>query len=150
MKSSPLPHLLTAVWVGAFTLFATGEENGKLPVTSSINGINEPLATGLDMQSFNPLEGEKNTRQAGELLSLYEEFLSAQGISGDWSASDLEKFYTIVRTDLGYAKSRDEALDDRYDALKDQFEELEDYLFWWDLYFLGQLLVHTVLRKCSQ
>lgn len=128
MKRSPLPHLLTAVWVGALTLIATGDENGKLPATSSISGIKQPLATGLDMQSFNPREGEKNTRQAGELLSLYEEFLAAQGISGDWNASDLEKFYTIVRTDLGHAKSRETVLDDRYDALKDEFEELEDYL----------------------
>ncbi|MEC5127052.1 hypothetical protein VSU19_09845, partial [Verrucomicrobiales bacterium BCK34] len=125
---SHLPHFLTAAWVGAFALIATGEETGKLSATSSVIGINEPLATGLDMQSFNAPEGEKNIREAGELLSLYEDFLAAQGISGDWNASDLEIFYTIVRTDLGYARSREDALDDRYDELKDQFEELEDHL----------------------
>ncbi|MDA7921719.1 hypothetical protein N9B73_08185 [Verrucomicrobiales bacterium] len=128
MNSFPLPHILTTALVGAFSLIAIGGENGKLPATSSVSGIGEPLATGLDMQSFNPPEGEKNTREAGELLSLFEEFLTAQAISGEWNASDLEKLYIIVRTDLGHARSREAILDDKYDALKDEFEELEDYL----------------------
>lgn len=119
----------------SFILFGAGVlsigwlfADGIHPVTEPLGAFGKPLALTLDLATFNAPEGEKSDQAIGELLSRFEEFLAAQGIAGDGSAADLERIKTIIRRDFSLASGRESALDDQYDALKDELEELEDDL----------------------
>ncbi len=112
-------------------LFAAGislaGESGKKGATDTLGKMHEPLATGLDMHSFNP-DPEITAGQIGEILFLYDTFLAQQGISLEGTSEDLNKLHDIIRRDYELVKEREKVLDDRYDELKDKFEELEEAL----------------------
>ncbi|MDF1824686.1 MAG: hypothetical protein P1U68_08595 [Verrucomicrobiales bacterium] len=105
---------------------------GDHPVTRPIGHLNEPLATKLDFRTFNPAEGEKTDKNLGEILSLFDEFLEAQGIGHDGTTADLERLHTLISRDYALASSREDILDDQYDDLKDDAEDLAEDLEDWE------------------
>ena len=109
-------------------MLVSGRADDKKTVTEPLGTLTKPFAHSLDLTTFNAAEGKKTDRALGEILSLFDEFLAAQGISPDGSPEDLEKLQSLIQRDYSLAKSRESALDDRFDALKDELEELEDDL----------------------
>ncbi len=98
------------------------------PVTEPLGILTKPFAFALDFKTFNPPEGEKSDEALGEILSLYDEFLEAQGIPAMSSPESLDRIEALVLRDYGLAKARESALDEQYDALKEDLEKREDDL----------------------
>ncbi len=107
---------------------ATGWADDGRDVTGPLGTMTRPFAHSLDLTTFNPPEGEKTDRALGEILSLFDEFLEAQGISPEGSVEDLEKIRALYRRDYSLAAGQESYFDDQFDALKDELEELEDDL----------------------
>ncbi len=112
----------------AAVALGTALYGGDHPVTAPLGPLVEPLADTLDFSTFNPKEGEKTDKNLGEILSRFDAFLVAQGISSEGTSEDLEKLHSLFSRDLALTSSRADALDDRYDTLKDEVEELAEDL----------------------
>jgi hypothetical protein len=113
----------------AFFLFRTDSDGAeRKAVTEAVMPLLAPLVETLDFETFNPPEGEKSDRIRGEILSRFDEFLLAQGISPEYGEESYAALRELIRNDYGLVKSREMYLDDQYDALKKDLEELEDDL----------------------
>ncbi|MEM7696984.1 MAG: hypothetical protein AAF236_01105 [Verrucomicrobiota bacterium] len=120
---------LTVLLVGGVTaVMSWAGSSGGRTVTEPLGVMTEPFATGLNFRTFNPPEGEKSDKALGEDLSLFEEFLEAQGVTRTWSQSDLEILTRLIGRDVMLASRRYEALDERYDVFDDEADDIEDAL----------------------
>lgn len=122
----PLLPLVAAAITGS-SLIA-----GSHPATEPLGHLDEPFATKLDFPSFNPAEGEKTDKNLGEILSLFDAFLAAQGISPNGTREDLEKLHALISRDYALASSRESSLDDQYDELKDEADDLQEDIEDWE------------------
>ena len=98
-----------------------GAESNRKTATEKLGRMNTPFATGLDMQTFDDASGKPS-----ELLPLFDDFLTLQGIAQDGSQADFDILYSLIQRDYELAKPLEKSLDDRYDELKDKFEDLEE------------------------
>lgn len=121
------PGTIFTVLIWVLSLVPGWAGSGK-DVTEPLGQLSQPFARSLDLTTFNPPDGEKSDRALGEILSLFDTFLGAQGISPEGSVEDLEKIRALVRRDYSLAAGQEGYLDDQFDALKDDLEELEDDL----------------------
>lgn len=105
-----------------------GTADEKQTVIEPLGRASHPLAFALDFPTFNPAEGKMTDQKLGEILSLFDEFLKAQGISADASPAMLERLDELVRRDYQLAKEHEKALDDQYDETKKELEILRAQL----------------------
>ncbi len=122
--SLPSAALLTYL-IGQFVFFMPATAEDKHHVTEPLDAFSNPLGISLDVDSFNPFKGE---RKIGELLPLFDQFREAQGISTEWTQENLRLLYQLIQRDYSLATARENALDDRYDDLKERIEKLEEDL----------------------
>ena len=94
-RNRPLRYL-SLLLAGVFVTHASGEERGTHPATEPLPTLTKPLAHTLDFPTFNPAEGEKTDQIIGEILSLIDEFLTAQGITSTGTLEDLERLYCLA------------------------------------------------------
>lgn len=135
-KFSSMRRALSVLLISAAALGSAAEEvtagktlaTGKKAVTEPLGAFSEPIAFALDFATFNPAEGKRSDQQLGEVLSLFDEFLAAQGIGAAASPENLERLEALIRRDFSLAKEREEALDDRHDGLKDDLKHLRNLL----------------------
>ncbi|MDF1657516.1 MAG: hypothetical protein P1U58_07880, partial [Verrucomicrobiales bacterium] len=132
MKLPPalcLPSLLLAA---ALTTGVAVTMGGEHPATESLGTLTRPLADTLDFPTFNPAEGEKTDKNLGEILSLFDDFLAAQGITPEGTKADLEKLYVLISRDFALASGKEDYYDDLYDDLDDEADDLADDLEDWE------------------
>lgn len=127
VTSSPSLAPILPMLLGLLAVAAGRAEEGRT-VTEPLGKMSSPFAHALDLTTFNPPEGEKTDRALGEVLSLFDEFLEAQGISPEGSVEDLERIRALIGRDYSLAAGQEGYFDDQYDALKDELEDLEDDL----------------------
>ncbi len=103
---------------------AIGEET-KREVTEPMGEMKQPLAFGLDMASFNRKEGLIGVGEVGEILSRFDRFLRAQGISTvDWTSTDLKRIRGMVVRDINLSETAERERDSQYDGLKDRLKSI--------------------------
>ena len=95
-------------------------------ITEPLGGLTEPLAFALDFKTFNPAKGRTTDQQLDEVLSLFDEFLAAQGIAPEATSTNLEKLTALIRRDLELSTRREADLDEQYDDLKDDLRVLRN------------------------
>jgi hypothetical protein len=99
---------------------------GKIDPLKPIEGLTQPLATGLDFSRFNKKEGFFNPREHGEILHFFDPFLAAQGISSLGSPDDLDRLVKLIQADVTVTEKREAEVDSRYDVLDEQIEDIEE------------------------
>src|SRR6056297_381198 len=132
--SNRLASLLIAgaTLAGTMLLLGNRANAGEHPATEPLGPLREPLADTLDFSSFNPAEGEKTEKNLGEILSLFDDFLTAQGISPHGTEDDLEKLHALISRDHALATAKEDDYDDLYDDLDDEADDLADDLEDWE------------------
>ena len=132
MKPPPLLSLPFLLLAAALATVGAITRGGEHPATKPLGTLTQPLADTLDFPTFNPAEGEKTEKNLGEILSLFDDFLTAQSITAEGSEADLEKLHALISRDYALASGKEKSLDDQYDELKDEADDIADDLEDWE------------------